>query len=87
MCPEGGFRITALHAFLAHDGDDDEGVIAAPAEGGVMMPLVAADEDRLRSMRPVAERIARAMGQQVRLVRFTQREDLETIDPGAAKRN
>lgn len=77
-----GFEIEAIWAFLAvHDEDGDEGVISAPAPGGGQMPLIAADQDRLESLRPIAEAIANKTGKDVNLVKFHQREHIETIEP------
>ena len=70
-----------LYAYLAEDaGPDDEG-IAAHSAGRWMMPLVGADADRISSLRPAAEGVARLLGRPVRLVRFTGREDLGVIMP------
>lgn len=85
--PEQGFRIETVVAFVAHDGDDDEGIMGFLQPDGTWMPMIAADEERIRRLRPIAEDQAKATGQQVKLVRFSQREDLETIDPGAVLRN
>lgn len=72
-----GFRITELYAFLAvFAGDADEGVVAWNG-----LPLVAANKVRLEQLRAQAEEIARLAGRPVRLVRFSVREDLETIAP------
>ena len=69
-------RIDAIWAFLSVDPDDgNEGVCSAQLLGpGSMVPLIAADEARLRSITPIAEDIARVTGQIVRLVKFTNRE-------------
>lgn len=75
-----GFKITELYAYVATDGDEDEGLPAARL-GDMAMPLVAADLERLRSLRAYAEATAQATGRPVRLLRFSQREVIETIDP------
>lgn len=75
-----GFVIGAVHAFIVVDPEDgDEGIPAFVGPGGMWMPMVAADEDRVRSLRPMAEKVARETGQTVKFVRFSVREDLETI--------
>lgn len=71
-----GFEITELYVFAAVHADGDEGVIAAPL-GDAMMPLVAADRERLKILRPIARAIGEAAGMQVKLLRFTHREELE----------
>lgn len=73
------FRINHIWAFLAIGDDDEEGVIGADM-GGVMMPLIAANEERLDNLRPYARSIARVSGKKVTLVKFTVREKVEEID-------
>jgi len=75
-----GFVIRDLYAFLAVHADGDEGVVGMPV-GGSMLPLVAADRERLEALRPYARAAARASGLSIRLVRFTAREEIEVIDP------
>lgn len=73
------FRIEAIHAYIAVDEDDEEGVIGQLMGNGTWMPFIAADLHRLIDLRPMAEAIALETGRQVRLVKFTTREDLEVI--------
>jgi hypothetical protein len=56
-------RINSVFAYLSVDKDGSEGVCAAPiGPGGTWMPLIAADADRLKSITPVAEQVARESG-------------------------
>ncbi len=72
-------RIEEMYAFVAEDtGPDDEGVVAMSV-GGVMMPMVGADMARVESLRPIAENISKRTGKKVKLLRFTQREDLGDV--------
>lgn len=73
------FRITELWAFIAVGDDDEEGVIGAKMPNGSWLPFVMADNRRLEQLRPMAEDIAEASGKTVRLVRFSVREDIETL--------
>lgn len=73
-------RIESLWAYLSVDEDGDEGVIGR-AHGVMWVPLVAADETRLRGLRSTAKAVARQTGRVVRLVRFTVRQDVEEIQP------
>lgn len=76
-----GFRITSIHAFISVDPEDgDEGVIAQQMWDGSWMPLIAADETRLEILRPVAQAIAWRTEREVKLVRFSVREDIETLE-------
>ena len=72
-------KVTEVFAFVAEDtGPDDEG-LAAMQVGNTFMPLVGADMKRVDSLRPHARAIARRMKKPIKLLRFTQREELEVI--------
>jgi hypothetical protein len=74
-----GHRIDTLWAFVSIDGDDDnEGVCAMRGPDG-WMPLVASDEARVNSLRPLVAQMARVAGRPIKLVRFDQRTELETL--------
>ena len=73
-------RIKHIWAFLSSDRTG-EGVCAAPFGGLGAVPLIAADDARMESLRPLAQQIALIFKKQVRLVKFTGREDVETIAP------
>jgi hypothetical protein len=68
-------RIDAIWAALSVD-DGGEGVCAAPI-GGMTLPLIAADAERLTVIRPLCRELAKVFCKPVRLVKFTTREDLE----------
>lgn len=78
-----GYRITTLTAFIAIDpADDSEGVVSfTNFFTGASEPLIGADDARIMQLRPMAEASAAALGVEVKLVRFTQREDIDTIKP------
>jgi hypothetical protein len=76
--PGTGQTIDALFAWVATEPDGGEGVCSAQI-GDIHMPLVGADMDRIKSLRPYAELARRASGYPVRLVRFAHREDLEIL--------
>lgn len=75
-----GFVVQEVWAYLVVHGDGDEAIPAFHTGSG-WMPMVAADRARLESLRPHAERTARASGKPVVLVRFDRRTDVETIQP------
>ncbi len=69
-------RIDEMYAFIVEDtGPDDEGIVATNL-GGTMMPLVGADMKRVESLRPMAQHMSRFLGKPVKLIHFTNREDL-----------
>lgn len=74
------FRIRVLYAFLSVGPDGDEGVAAFIAPHG-WMPMVAANEERLTQLRPIAQQLATLSGQMIRLVRFEDRIPVEEIQP------
>jgi len=72
-------RIEEMYAFVAEDsGPDDEGVVAMSVDG-VLLPLVGADMARVESLKPIARSISARTGKKVKLLHFTQREDLEDV--------
>lgn len=74
-----GFRLQTVTAFVAVDeSDDSEGIISFwDALQGAHMPMIGADQARIESLKPIAQEVARATGQPVKLVRFSVREDVE----------
>lgn len=77
-------KIEAMYAYITHEKGDpyDEGVAAfLPPMTHQWMPMVGADEERMVSLRPIAQELADATGQKITLVKFSVRTDLETIDP------
>lgn len=76
-----GFRLTAVWAWVAVDPEDDqEGICGFRTPTG-WLPMIGADEARIRQLRPIAEQLARASERPIQLVKFTTRENLEVIEP------
>ena len=76
------FRISHVDAFISLDpATDEEGVCGFMGADGVMWPMVAANEERLTQLRPLARWVAQRSGRPVRLVRFTKREEMESVTP------
>jgi hypothetical protein len=74
-------RIEEMYAFIVADtGPEDEGLAAMKLRGD-WLPLVGADMERVESRKPIAQSIARETGQKITIARFTQRTDVETIEP------
>lgn len=82
--PETGEPLTDLSvdelwAYLFTSPEDNvEGIAAVHGTDG-WTPMVGADEERMRMLRPAAEALARFLSLEVKLVRFSHREDVETI--------
>jgi hypothetical protein len=63
-------KITEMFAFICEDkGPNDERVVA----------LAGADMARVNALKPYALDIAKKTGKKVKLIHFTNREDLEEI--------
>lgn len=45
------------------------------------LPMIAPDEDRLKSLRPLAELIAKQTKRSIKIIKLGVREDVETINP------
>lgn len=73
-------KIESMSAFIAEESDGDEGLTAFFTPEG-WLPMVAADEDRVQSLMPMAQMIANQTGRAVTLVRFSVRENLTTLHP------
>ncbi len=72
-------KIEEMYAFVAEDtGPDDEGVVAM-ATGSGWLPMVGADMARAESLKSIARDISAQTGKKVKLLRFTQREDLGDV--------
>lgn len=76
-------KITEIYAFVSID-EGGEGVIGQTIPMGgreVFMPFVCADKDRMESLRPLALNIAKMGNKRVKLIKLTQREELEVYEP------
>ena len=79
---KGQLRIESMYAFIQLDpADNTEGVIAFMGPGGTWMPMVGADMERVEQLRGWAQETAKVTGNPVQLVHFTNREEIEVIEP------
>ncbi len=69
------FKITTITAFIAVDEDGDEGVMGV-LNGDQWIPLICADEERIRILFPVAENIARVKNIPYRVIQLSVRTDV-----------
>jgi hypothetical protein len=72
--------IEEMFAFIHQDEAGHEG-IAVMQIGDMFFPLVGGNLSRIDILRPIARDFANANKRPVHLVKFTHREDLETIQP------
>lgn len=74
-------RIDTIYAFISSD-ETGEGVCGMPLPNGSgILPMIAADEKRLESLRPIAQMLASFTKKKIKLIKLSVREDLETIEP------
>jgi hypothetical protein len=76
-------KIDALYAYLAQTDDGYEGVMAMsvpvqPPHNNqmIMLPMVGADVDRIKSLLPIAKQIALASGLTFRIYRFDNKVEI-----------
>jgi hypothetical protein len=69
----------SLWVYLSADDDGTEGVLIVETAGAAKIPLIGHTERQARTLRPIAEHMAKRNGQPVTLARFSAREDLETF--------
>lgn len=72
--------IDELFVFVSQDPKTGKEGTAAFQQFGVWTPLVTGDKSNLDLMRAAARKIARMSGHKIVLLKFSQREELETID-------
>jgi hypothetical protein len=68
-----------IHAVLSKD-DGGEGIMAAMSTQG-MIPLVFIDEKMIQKLMPIIKKTAKETGRKLYVVKYTQREDIEIINP------
>jgi hypothetical protein len=72
--------VNAAWAFLLKNADGQEAVISMVTKRG-MMPLICFSEDGLEGMKAVAKDMVKATGKPMTLVKFSNREEVEVIEP------
>jgi len=73
-------RIDSIYAILSID-EGGEGVVGAPiGPDSSMVPLIAADKERLKDLKVIAEQLAKQLGWKMKIVRFTTREEIGEIN-------
>jgi hypothetical protein len=79
--PQNKKTIDTIWLVISTD-DTGEGVCAGPLLGpGTLAPLIAADEERLASIKPWAELIAATTNRTLKLIKFSVREEVMEIKP------
>lgn len=77
-------KITEIYAFINDGGQQGESVVGVTMNINgreTFMPFVCADKAWMESLRPIADTIAKESGRTIKLIKFTNRKDLEIINP------
>ncbi len=77
-------RLESLYVFVTVNAErNEEGVVACKMANGEWLPFIVAawDTVRLEALKAAAQRVAREQQQEIRLVRFKLRKDVEVIRP------
>lgn len=74
-------KIPEIYAFTALDPEGNESLVGLtnPQDPSVLLPLVAASLEGMDRYRPFVQKLAEAMNAPVTIVKFTTREEVETI--------
>ena len=80
-----GERIDEMWAWTTIDpADSTEGVLGLHSPDG-WIPMVGADRNRMESLRTYVQALVDLQGFTATMVRFTQREEMERIEPDGEK--
>jgi hypothetical protein len=74
-------RISQLWLVTYMNEADEEVVVQAKLTNGSYSPLIAADPARLENMMPAAQELATTRNIKMRLIKLTNRVDIENIEP------
>lgn len=73
-------EIKSIWAYVSVDENGEEGICGFnDPRTKQWMPMIAGDEYRLKSLRPFAHQIASVTKRKVKIVRFTNREDIGEV--------
>ena len=77
-------KITEIYVFVVTEVDGGEGIpawSAIIAGQRTMVPMIAADTERMKSLRDTAQFLCDLSGQPMRVYRFTGMEQIDTVTP------
>ena len=70
-------KIESIWAYISEDENGEEGICGFnDPRTACWIPMIAADEERLKSLKPFAHQIAVVTGRKVKIVKFHNREEL-----------
>lgn len=74
-------KITEIYAFVSQS-ERGEGVVGMtmPVDGReTFMPFICAGKERMEQLKPIAVKMAKQYGKKIKLIKFTNRKDIETL--------
>lgn len=74
-------KVTELYAYVAADKDENDEGIPAMTVAGNVYPLMGADLERAKSLRPFAQALANKQNQSIKLIRCSHMEVVDVIEP------
>ena len=73
-------QIMSIWAYVSENEEGVEGICGFnDPRTGQWVPMIAADEERLKSLKPFAHQIAVVTKKKVKLVKFHKREDVGEV--------
>lgn len=76
------FKIETLWAYVSENDNGEEGLCGyQDPRTQQWLPMCAGNHKHLQAIKPFADQIAKLTKKQVKLVKFTVREDLGVIEP------
>ena len=76
--PPNTMRIDEIWAWVSQDDAGNEGIISVSSPAG-QLPLIAADKERLKSLRPIIRELYGKTKKKIVLIKLSQRTDIETL--------
>jgi hypothetical protein len=70
-----------LFVYLMTDDEGTTGVAYMETAGAAKISLIAEDAKGARLLKPIAQKLSQIVEKPITLVRFSNREDLEVLEP------
>lgn len=67
-------KIETIYAFVAQRPDSGEGIMGFLGPDGTMIPMIGADLERVKDLKPIADMMSRELKTPYKIYHFTKRE-------------
>ena len=74
------FKLNEMYAFVSVNEEGNEGILGMPSPHGVL-PMFTADKKNLPKLMEGAQLFANSMDRKITVLKFSGREEVETIEP------